>query len=208
MLSNQQLATLCNKLQAPVVISEILDERCALTDEVQYALHEVISDLNPDSAVLCIALAARKIAGMTDSNAQTIPIMRMECDRIIEEYGEILIQAANENEEERGERVLEMLDVISEDLEGLTELLEFCSDFVFYDHKIIAELCSILQIQARAHALITEQFAMAVEAQGRHLIETLVQANTSVQAARENVVEPIAANTDNVIMFPFRPKGD
>ena len=123
MLNNQQLAKLTNGLQVPAVISDILDGNSDLSDDVHYALHDVISDLGPDEALLCIALAGRKISTLSDSEVQTLPIMRMECDRIIEEYGALWLAHANENEIAREEKTLELLDVISEDIEGLNELL-------------------------------------------------------------------------------------
>ncbi len=208
MLNDQQLAKLANKLQVPSVISGILDGDEALTDDVHYALHDVISDLSPDEALLCIALAAKKISTLSDTDTQTLPIMRLECDRIIEDYGPLWLAHANENSEKREEETLDSLDMIAEDLEGLTELLEFCSDFVFFEHKTVSELCTILQIQARAHAVIVEEFSRAVAAQSRRAIQDLAKANVAAKASLESEIAALApANADNVITFPGR-RGD
>ena len=208
MLNDQQLAKLANKLQVPSVISEILDGETVLSDDVHYALHDVISDLEPDEALLCIALAAKKISTLSDTDTQTLPIMRLECDRIIEEYGSLWLAHANENAEQRAEETLDSLDIMAEDLEALTELLEFCSDFVFYEHKAVSELCTILQIQARAHAMILEEFSRVVAVQSRHSIEDLINANIVAKASLEKEVAALApANVGNVIMFPGR-RGD
>ena len=44
MLSDRDLAKLTNTLQVPLVVQDIIDGQSTLTPDVQYGLHEIISN--------------------------------------------------------------------------------------------------------------------------------------------------------------------
>lgn len=189
MLTNKEVATLTNKLQVPAVVGDILNGNDTLTDEVQYALHEVISDLQPDSALLAIAVSAAKIAKIYESASPGMRVLRGECLRIIDDYGALWLKNAR-NENMDGDSVLDILAHAPEDLEGLAELLELGMVFLKAKDTQAAALCEILYIQAGAHAMIADEFiAVANEAAAR--------ADTALPAMP-------ALMADNVIPFPVQ----
>lgn len=192
MLSSKEMATLNNNLQVPVVIADIMDGNETLSDDIQYGLHEVISDLHPDSALLAIATGARKVAEQFVEASASMKVLVMECDRVIADYGSLWLSNAK-GETISNDNVYETLIHTPEDLEGLAELLELCSTFLRAKDWQAAALLDILYIQAGAHAMIAEEFIsnidVAMEA-GPDIAETMSSAFTA------------QATGNNVILFP------
>ena len=58
MLSDQNLAVLSNDLQVPRIIGDVLCGVETLGDDGRFALHGLLSDMEPDAALLAIALGA------------------------------------------------------------------------------------------------------------------------------------------------------
>jgi len=190
MLKPKQLATIVNRLQVPVIVSDILNGDAALSADVQYGLHEVISELQPDSALLCVALSAKKIASKFHDASPSMKILEMESARIIEDYAELWLL----NAEDREINEVDALDAVSrsaEDLESMAELLDLNMHSLKSINAEAWALCDILSVQSRAHALIAEAY-----------IETL----ESVLGAAPKMQTVIAdkALSDNVIQFPIK----
>lgn len=185
MLSEKNLAKLSNTLQAPVIVQDLLSGQAVLTDDVHYGIHDLISDYQPDSALLCIALSAKKIAGFCDDVLPTIGLLGMECERIIHEYSTLWLQNAHRKTVNE-DTVFETLIHVPEDLESLAELLEISSSLLEVKNGQAAALCEILSIQARAHALVAESFIMALES----------------EASPDMFLPVMASRNDNVIPFP------
>ena len=188
MLNEIELAKLTNTLQIPLIVQDIMDDEASLTPDVQYGLHEVLSNYQPDSALLCIALSARKIAGRYQDASTIMKVLKLECDRIIADYAELWIQNA-ENKNIDDNLVFDTLEAIPEDLEGIAELLEVGIAFLQTKNEDLGRLCEVLAIQARAQVLIADTF-----------IDLLDQEPAADTATPDNVA-PIAYN-DNVIAFP------
>ena len=183
MLSEKDLAKLTNTLQVPLIVQDILDEDGTLTPDVQYGLHEVLSDYQPDSALLCIALSARKIAAAYQNKCTNMAIMKMECDRMIADYAELWLGHA-EHKTLDNNIVFDTLEQIPEDLEALAELLEINITTLGIHNEEIAGLAEILAVQARSHVLIADTFIDMID------------------QAPEPETTPIQAYNDNVIPFP------
>lgn len=188
MLNDIELASLANKLQVPMVVSDILDGEGALTEDVKYGLHESISDLQPDSALLAIALGALKISNIYRKASSSMDVMSMEALRIINEYGSIWVKNAN-NQPINGDEAFETLIHITEDLEAMAELLDLNCSFLRAKDADAAKICDILYVQANSHALIAEAFMNAAD-------QMVVNGDVPVAAT------PPQAFTDNVIQFP------
>lgn len=188
MLSDRDLAFVATELQVPLIVTDILDGRGELSGEDHYGLHDMISDLHPDSALLAIAISARKIARVYQTASPAIQVLVMECDRIIDEYGDLWIQNAQDQSINEGD-IYNILVHTAEDLEGLAELLELNSDFLEAKDGQAAVLCDILSIQAKAQALVAEE-----------LIETVATAATKQAPKMPSI--PAAIALDNVIPFP------
>ena len=171
MLNNIEMATLANTLQVPLVVSDILAERGALTDDITYSLHEAISDFQPDSALLAIALGALKISNIYKSASPSMDVLGIEAERIIKEYGPIWLQNAK-NETIDNDAVFELLVHTAEDLENIAELLDLNCVFLRAKDPEAASLCDILYVQAQAHTLIAEEFINVASSANANPINT------------------------------------
>ncbi|MGB4057122.1 MAG: hypothetical protein WBK77_03455 [Alphaproteobacteria bacterium] len=161
MLGNKELAAVANKLEVPVIISDILSGEDKLTDEVHYGLHSVISDQQPDTALLSIALAGLKIANAWHKASPGLAVLKMECENIVDEYAALWLKNA-ENKNLSDSDILDALSCVSEDLECLGELLELAMGFLKSKDETCAALAKILSIQAKSHAMIADELFSAL----------------------------------------------
>lgn len=188
-LKPEEFAAVINKLQVPVVISDIMRGEEFLTQDVHYALHESISDLQPDSALLCIALGARKIAGHQKKPFPALQVLSMECDRIIGDYAAPWLRNAQEGTVSE-EDAFDLLSTTAEDLEDIAALLGSCEAYLRTTDEDAATLCNIMRVQAQAHAMVAEAYFQMMEEEAR--------------AAMSPVIAEQAMAASNVI--PFRSK--
>lgn len=189
MLSDRDLALLTNRLQIPLIVQDIQSGRSMLSPDVEYGLHEVLSDYQPDAALLCIALSARKVATANIEAAPTMAVMKMEADRILADYAELWMSHAARRPIHNDD-LFETLENIPEDLEAMSELLEINTAVLREKNEEVAGLCEILAVQARAHVIVAETF-----------IEVLDSANGNDDALPYADAVPVGSN-DNVILFP------
>ena len=182
MLQDKELAILATQTEAPLIIADILSGREKLTGSVKYTLHDLLSDMQPDSALLAIALSARKLANLYSRVSPGIRVLGMECDRVIEEFGETWLQNAN-GEHTDDDEVMDLLENTAEDLESIAELLELNAPLLHLKSLEAAELFDILQIQASAHAMIAEEFVKVMDEQ-----EINVPKNTASEITTDNIV--------------------
>jgi hypothetical protein len=127
-----------------------------LTGDVQYGLHSLISDLQADSALLCIALGGLQIMNGQDKASLNISILKLQCESVVNDYAAHWLQNPS-NTETSEHDTLENLSYMSEDLEGIGELFDLAMN-CFENNDIAARLMKILSVQAKAHALITDEF--------------------------------------------------
>ena len=184
MLSDTKLAKLANTLQVPLIVKDIIDGQATLSPDAQYGMHEVLSNYQPDSALLCIALSVRTIAKHYQYTSTNMAIMRNECDRIITEYGGLWLKNA-EDKCLDDNLVFDTLEQIPEDLEALAELIEINIGQLREDNGDLAGVAEIMAVQARTQTLIADTF-----------IDMMDQENDAAIEA------PIYAYNDNVIPFP------
>ena len=190
-LSDQDLATLINHLEIPATMQELLADtsRDDISDDMHFALHDAIADMQPDCALLAITLSARHIIIAQGAVSPALCVLDMECKRLTQEYGGLWLRNAHgSNNALEDEAVMDILSLIPEDLEGLADLLQNASPLLNGKAAILAE---ILQIQARAHALIAETFVEAMEQE-----DTM---DTDGMAAH---ILPTEFRNNNVIQFP------
>lgn len=191
MLSNRELATLINELQVPLIVSDILANEDELEGDVQYALHEIISDMQPDSALLCIALAAKHIARIYHQASPSTRIMDLECERIINDYAPLWLENAKNGNAVESQIALDALMHVPEDLEGLAEMLDLNISFLHAKDETAAALCEVLQIQAEAQAMIAEELFGAINLdmrKERHVYMPTVAPEIADVAMNENVI--------------------
>jgi len=212
MLSNKDLAQITNALQTPVIIQDILDGTGELTNDVHLGLHEVLSEDQPDSALLSIAISALKIAMHYKTEFATMPILAMEAKRIIVEYGPIWLRnAQNRNVDDT--LVFETLVHIPEDLDSLAELLEMTNLAIGQQNPDIAALCQIMIVQSGAQALIAETFLESMDMLDIETEDEETELYTTDYSSEDmNINTIIAADalsnmsqpfyTNNVVAFP------
>jgi hypothetical protein len=186
MLKPRDLASVASKLQVPLIVSDILNGTETFSDETEYALHEAISEMQPDSALLCIALCGTRIAGVMKTTATRV--LEMECRKIIDEYALLWLQNA-EGGSVNADEAYETLCGTQEDLEYLAGLFENCTSGLERKSGDAAVLSVIMSVQASAQALIAEAYFEALE-----------------EAVTETVDPALAGPlfTDNVIQFPIQ----
>lgn len=186
MIKSKDLASVASKLQVPVIMSGLLHGEEPFTDDAEYALHEMISEMQPDSALLCIALCGTKLANGKGLSSPATRVLEMECRRVIEDYAVLWLRNAESGEVDEAQ-AFETLSGAQEDLEDLAGLLENCMSFLERRNGDAAILCEILSTQARAQALIAEAYFEALE--GNVVIEPVIAQ---------------AAMASNVIPFPVK----
>ncbi len=196
MLSERDLARLANTLEIPMVVQDILDGGTVLAPEIRYGLHEVMSNYQPDAALLCMVLAGRKIAMRClkrhgSRNFSGMAVLKMECDRLIEDYAELWINHAGSRPVDDN-LLFDTLSQIPEDLESMAELLEMNAALLRSrgEREDMAVICDILAIQGRAQTLIADAFVEVME-QNEAALEILPAATGT-------------GNDNNVIAFPLR----
>lgn len=193
MLTDKDLAKLTNSLQVPLVIQDILDGKEILTGDIQYGMHEVLSNYQPDSALLCIALSARRIAQRYLHLAPSMAVLRMDCERIIEDYAQLWLDHARQRPIEHN-MLMDTLTDIPDDLESLAELLDSACLYLVNKNAEAAGLCEILALQARSQAIVADTFVDLIEKETGAAPAATLQDNTPLKAARYG---------SNVIPFPY-----
>ncbi|MFN3826388.1 MAG: hypothetical protein ACK4NR_02045 [Micavibrio sp.] len=150
-LNEQQLATLHARFIVPIAVQMILNDSEQLDDACEAALHQSLSDLDPDTGLLCLALCAQHIAAA----ARPTPITKMlalSSARIADEYGIALLAEHTHSQKRLSDHeALTLLQQVPEDLEELATLM----DAVLAQsgpHSPEGLLCDILSIQAMVHA--------------------------------------------------------
>lgn len=121
MLNNKELATVANRLQVPLVISDILSGGQTARSRTMCGTlqtHAVISDLQPDLALLSIALGGLKIADLDHKASPGIAVLKMQCESIVDDYATLWLQNAQLEEIDEHE-TMDALSRVSEDLEGI-----------------------------------------------------------------------------------------
>lgn len=193
-ISSTEMDMLRQYLIVPLAVSDILYHNLEVEPDMQYGLHMALSEIDPDSALLAIALCASSLA---DKHLATIPIaiaLQKEANNIIDEYGPIWLE--HHNREPMPTSVYtELLETVGEDLEALADLMDaLCADI---DEKESAAgiLSNLLSVQARAHMEITD-FILAEN----HFEETTEEDNRPDFSFTETPAAPFAG--DNIIIFP------
>lgn len=197
-LTQGQRDELKQHLVVPMAVTDILRHNLEIAHEMQYGLHMALSEIDPDSALLAIALCANEIANKNLARAPLAHALKAEANNIIDEYGPTWLRHHKKGgtKPSNFEAVLEN---VPEDLESISDLMEaLCTDLDenFTDSPTCI-LTTLLSIQARAHIEIADfmlneiEFEKATEDLEDHEIE-----------AKEEVIDMDAYLGKNIIVFP------
>ncbi|MCB9990227.1 MAG: hypothetical protein H6867_02460 [Rhodospirillales bacterium] len=189
-LSNQDLARLHAKFVVPIVVDHMLHDEEQLDEVAEHAMNEILFDLCPDTALLCIAMCARHVARATD-HLLISKSLEAQATQIIEEYGPLWLMHEANPASMDGESIRELLCFIPEDLEALRDLLEATMSELEEDHCVAAILCDILSLQADHHRDMAE----------------LELDHLNIPAQSRELVEQAKSYGDNVVAFPVIQRG-
>lgn len=173
----QNLAYLKNKLQLPLIARDYLHDNQAPKDESRYALHDIMSNLAPQDALLCSAFIMKEINAFLNIDTQ---MLQNECDRLIEAYAGAHDHTTTQN----------TIDTLSADLIAFAEILDMCQ--ISYDilNPKAADILGIITTQIHAQILIIDSVIEMIEAQ--NVQQRLLAQGTQISGYR----------ADNVVMFP------
>lgn len=188
-LTDHELAKLHARFVVPIVVDQMLRDEEPLDDVAEYAMNEILFELCPDTALLCLAMCASHIAKATGS-LPAGKALAVQCEQIITEYGPLWLAHEQNPETIDNDMVRETLSFIPEDLEALRDLLEATMADLEEDHCIAAILCDILSLQAEHHLTMAE----------------IELNNLNLRPQSRPVVELAKTHGDNVIPFPAAPR--
>lgn len=201
-LRDDQLDQLQQHLIVPLAVADILKHDLDVEPEMQYGLHMALSEIDPDSALLAIALCASDLATKCFTDAHIASALSKEAINVIEEYGSTWLRYHNRGPMPQNV-FAEVLETVPEDLEALADLLDaLCAD-IDNEHCTTAALANLLSIQARAHMEIAEFLLLEIQAEKEAKESGSAEGHSSVQ---KDVIDMDAYRGNNVIVFPGAPK--
>ncbi len=183
MLSTKELASLYTSLEAPIVVADMLDRGTPLSDDESFALTIMFSEMTAERAVISLACCMQMIASRFDTDAGLTASLKIQSDFILDDYAPLWLK--QEAKGAAGKDMAQWSVYMQEDLEATCDLLMICADIFGPSSVAAAEICTILQDQAAAHA------------------EALDHAVFEADLIAENDQVPEVAYTNNVIQFPF-----
>lgn len=200
-LSDQQTALLMSKLTVPVAVSEILLEDRKLEEDEILALHQILSDMEADTAFLAMSLAIAELGQF--HGVRKTPLMgtlTLQARQYVSEYAPLWLENAQSTTHVMDEhKVYDLLSTLPEDLEALNEMIVIVLSSSAVD-EMTKQILRVFQIQSNAHKLIAEA-----------LLEEFDMLNdkdlfTPSYEEIENVYKANAeSKTDNnIIAFPTR----
>lgn len=194
-VTKEDVARLHAYLVVPVAVADALASAAPLEGETQYGLHVALSEIDPDSALLAIALSAYRIAQDFVGQIPVASALKMEADKIIQDYAPDWL-AHYHDHPVQGEALYDLLSHVPEDLESLADLLESLQASIRDSLDPAHALCAVLSIQARAHMEIAD-----------YVLNELDNENMGLDEDRDTFDAPTlfaeAQPGDNIILFPI-----
>lgn len=193
-VTKEDVARLQAYLVVPVAVADALATAAPLEGEAQYGLHVALSEIDPDSALLAIALSSYRIAQDFTGQIPVASALKLEADRIIQDYAPDWL-AHYHGHPVQGDALYDLLSHVPEDLESLADLLESLQASIRDSLDPAHTLCSVLAIQARAHMEIADYVLSELENENIDACEDRDMFETPVLFADE---QP----GGNIILFP------
>jgi len=200
-LGQSDINQLRSHLIVPLAVSDILHHDLDVEPDMQYGLHMALSEIDPDSALLAIALGAVDIAEKNVIYAPIASALKTEAENIIAEYGPTWLHHHRRGPMPQGV-YLDVLKTVPEDLEGIADLMDaLCADLGCVD-EATPILCNLLSVQARAHMEIAEFILSETDLDIEDRIEfnldfSIDEKNTYTRKTETNNIQG-----NNIILFP------
>ncbi len=165
-LSAKKRGYMMAKLELPVAVKDILDGKDTYNDTVQYAMHDLISDMEPDNALLGMTLSVQDIAKKysdPQSGIEThFDILNAQCEQVLNQYGGTWLLNMRGDDIDADE-ALNTLRAMPEDMEALAGLIAYSKTCIEKKHQDAAAMLGIFQIQLRAQSLVAEHLIEAAD---------------------------------------------
>jgi len=186
-LSDRDLAALHVRFVVPMAVAAILRGEEPMDDVSEFMINDILDNLEPDTALICIALCAQRVAALT-AHVAIGRAMGSEADRIVNEYGSVWLAHEGGRISMDDAALRAHLSHIPEDVESLGDLLMATGAELMEEADAVpAILCDILGAQAHVHR---EKAEIELERHGL--------------TDRELPELPAGAGGSNVIRFPLR----
>ncbi|PZQ47646.1 MAG: hypothetical protein DI551_02950 [Micavibrio aeruginosavorus] len=196
-VTKEDVARLHAYLVVPVAVGDALQSQAPLDGETQYGLHVALSEIDPDSALLAIALSAYRIAQDFTGDIPVASALKMEADKIIQDYAPDWL-AHYHSHPVQGDDLYELLSHVPEDLECMADLLESVQASIRDEEHPAHTLCSVLAIQARAHMEIADYVLTQLD---NEAIEQMEEFDEECGLKPQVLFAPETAGS-NIILFP------
>jgi hypothetical protein len=161
-LSNIDIARLYTKLELPIVVGDALSENHLLAPDEEYAFHQALSDMQPDAALLCMALSAEQIFSCVSPDIPEAVNLVMEADRIIAGYGGLWLARIENDMPVPEEFIIEALKSLPKDFATLREAMAELELQMPLGVDAASQFLGIMQIQSDSQALIAESYLEAL----------------------------------------------
>lgn len=198
-ITQDQFEQMRQQLIVPLAVTDILKHNLNVEPDMQYGLHMALSEVDPDSALLAIALCAQDLAAKTINHTTIAGALQKEAADLLADYGPSWLHN-NLNAPIPSYVYEEILDTVPEDLECLADLIDVLYAELGEENSPIALLARLLSIQARAHMEIAE-FVLAEIAYEKQTDEQKAQEPKFGYASTQSETTESFAG-DNIIVFP------
>lgn len=198
-VTKEDIAKLHAYLVVPMAVNEMLSNATEIGGEDQYALHVMLSEIEPDSALLAIALSAQCIASQFYKDIPVATALQMEASKIISDYGHDWLNNFH-NHPVQGDDLFDLLSHVPEDLEALADLLDSVQASIRDENHPAHAICTVLSVQARAHMDIADFVLTELE---NEMSGMTMEEDGVCSAPSAAIVESFAQNGENIILFPM-----
>lgn len=184
----------------PTIIRGALSDHIALTIEAQHSIHTVISEMEPDIALLCCAHIAQEIYKFEKARDLDLAFLGNLSEKIIKEFRP-LCALSQTNQNLRNIKLKAALPRLADQMEKFMDNMDLTRVALeIYDTDASAIL-DILRIQLQGQFLIVDQL---IETQESMLMYEDEEAHTPEEML--SVMAGVAAKEKtNIIPFPARP---
>ncbi len=196
-LTKNDLNQLQHHLIVPLAVADILHHNLHVELDMQYGLHTALSEIDPDSAMLAIALCARDIAEKCIHDFPIAAALQKEANEIITEYGPTWLHHYK-NAPIRPEAYEAILETVPEDLEAMADLMDALCGDIGNDNETICALATLLSIQARAHMEIANFVLEEIEREKLSNGET----EEGALSLSDDLIDMKAYKESNIVLFP------
>jgi len=149
-MNDADLASLHIKFILPLACGDLLRGTEPMDEVARYTIDDLLGNLEPDAALLCLALCAQNIA----AHAASVPLavaLGVEAASLVEDYGPLWLAHQRGTLNMDDESVQDVLSHVPEDLEGMGDLMLALSSILRTNASAPADLCEILGHQAHMH---------------------------------------------------------